>query len=97
MALEHAAQALGFDASLGMRGMRDNVIARALNKAREQAGDGVGELVEAATDSPHASAIISKPKKEGYSDVINTSDKAEKNRERQARYRAAHRRVWVPK
>jgi hypothetical protein len=70
MALEHAAQALGFDASLGMRGMRDNVIARALNKAREQAGDGVGELVEAATDSPHASAIISKPKKEGYSDVI---------------------------
>jgi hypothetical protein len=95
MAVAKASEMYGYDAGMGLAGLRDKVVSDVLASVREQVAAGEGEYLDAATDSETALRVIESPAKEGWNEPTDFSDKGEKNRERQARYRANHKKVWV--
>ena len=90
-----------------LAGMRDGIRAWIMQLIEEEiSADEVGELIEDARDIYEIIALYRKYKKAeadgeaeengGRKPLINTPE-AQSNRERQARYRANHKRVWTSK
>lgn len=97
------AQRLGLDVPTGARGgvsaIKDHLQSWALEQADAQLQAGAGELFDAATPEQKiidAAEICPKPK-DGWNTATVMTPKGIANRARQAKYRATHTRVWVPK
>jgi hypothetical protein len=94
MALAKASSLYGFDAGLGVAGLRDKVVTDVLRDVLAEIGAGSGDFVDAAPDSARALAIVDAPKNDDWNTPTDFSVKGESNRARQAKYRASHKRVW---
>lgn len=105
LALMHAAQSMGLKlTSLTTESVQEALKAHAAEIVREEIAMG-GDLIDAAPDLVAIVKMIDAARK-GYKNEAGEtvsekpllmSDAAINNRERQAKYRANHRRVWVAK
>lgn len=105
LALVHAAQSMGLKlTSLTTESVQEALKAHAAEIVREEIAMG-GDLLDAAPDLVAIVKMIDAARK-GYKNEAGEtvsekpllmSDAAINNRERQAKYRANHRRVWVAK
>lgn len=105
LALVHAAQSMGLKlTSLSTEAVQEALKAHAAEIVREEIAMG-GDLLDAAPDLVAIVKMIDAARK-GYKNEMGEqvskkpllmSDAAINNRERQAKYRANHRRVWVAK
>lgn len=105
LALVHAAQSMGLKlTSLTTESVQEALKAHAAEIVREEIAMG-GDLIDAAPDLVAIVKMIDAARK-GYKNEAGEtvsekpllmSDAAINNRERQAKYRANHRRVWVAK
>jgi hypothetical protein len=97
-ALKKAAEAMGddlrltsFDADSVRKVLRGYVRGRIVSELKQQGG----VLIEGAPDNAAVLALIASYEKSILKNSeLDGSDKAAKNRERQARYRASHKRQW---
>lgn len=94
LAVEKAGQLYGYDGGAGVAGLRDKVIATVLADIREQAARGSGDYVAAAKYLESTGRLIQSVGQAQSNAPSDLSTKGEKNRARQARYRASHKRTW---
>lgn len=94
VALNSASDAFGYERGLSVDGLKRAIVSELAAEIRGQINAKSGEYFEAAPDSGLATSIINREKKDSR-EIKNFSRSGEKNRERQARYRASHKRVWI--
>ena len=95
MALEHAAQNLGYDGGAGIQGIFDGVVTKLIQSMRADLAAGQGDFLGAARDLPEALREIAIKKDENANTPVDFTAAGISNRERQARYRAGKTKVWV--
>lgn len=97
MALAQAGQAFGFEGSIEPKYLKRQIVDQITREVSEQIKQGGGEYIEAARGLVAADRLINQPEPFNWQAPRVFTQKAEKNRERQARWRAANNRVWVTK
>jgi hypothetical protein len=97
IALHRAAKEFGYDGAAGISELKRQIIRDVLKDVESQIEEGEGDFIDAAPDSDLSGAGDDVDAAGEWNVPRNFSDKAEKNRARQAAYRAAHKRIWVPK
>lgn len=104
LALEYARQALGMDLpGLSQDAIIEYVRGYIFRKIREQVDSGGGDIIARAPEFVTIMRMIEQAKEAGRMDDsgnfvapdLKMTPEAISNRERQARYRATHKRVWV--
>lgn len=97
MALAYAAESFGFEGSSDPDVLKKKIIEDVMREVRQDIAAGQGEYVDAAKGLALVQRVIDKPEPFDWQKVRNFSNKAEKNRERQERWRASNKRKWVEK
>jgi hypothetical protein len=95
MAIKYAETAYGYDGGKGISGLKEKIIADAVAQVRSEIEAGAGEYIDAASDLVAAQEILDYVQREGWNEPKDFSAGGISNRERQAKYRANHKRVWV--
>jgi hypothetical protein len=95
IAIAGAGEAFGYEGGLGIQELKERLIASVIDDVRAQIAAGEGDYIDAAKGLVSAHEAISRPVNTTASTPIDMSEKGVKNRAKQARYRAAHKRVWV--
>ncbi len=95
IALEQAAVSFGHDKGAGIEAIRDGLVSELVAEIKVEIEAGAGDYVSASIDSALALRALARDKVEDWNTPKDLSEKGEKNRERQTRYRASHERVWV--
>ena len=95
IALAEAAAAFGFDGPLSADTLRAQITAQISAEVRDQIAQGAGEFIDAAKPLAAVQRLIDRPPPKDWQSPRKFTENAEKNRERQARYRASHTRKWI--
>lgn len=97
IALAKAGELYGYDGGRGVAGLREKIISEVIAQVKEQTRAGAGDYVDFAPSLTAAQRVIDSSGVAQSNAPTSTSDKAEKSRARQAKYRASHTRKWVPR
>lgn len=93
--LAYAAEAYGYEGGLSASQLRERITSEIVREVLDDISAGGGEYMDAALGLVAAQRLIDKPEPKKWNVPRVFTVKAEKNRERQARYRASHKRVWI--
>lgn len=94
MAVEKAGQAFGYDGGLGVAEIKARLVSEILAEVRADMAAGAGPYIDAAHDLQGVLKML-KPRVDDWNAPKNFTQKGVNNRERQAAYRAAHKRKWL--
>lgn len=98
IAIERASEAFGYDGEGGVDAVRQKLVSDILNQISDEIEAGGGEFLAAAKDLESTAKIVMKPKpKDDWNAPRNFSKEGIANREYQAKYRASHKKHWVPR
>jgi hypothetical protein len=95
--LDYAAAAFGYEGGLDADVLKRSIIQEITAEVREEIRAGGGEYMDAARGLVATQRLIDAPEPFDWQAPRVFKNKAEKNRERQARFRANSVRVWVAK
>lgn len=97
IAIEKAGQAFGFDGVATAQGLKDKVFALVVAEVQSDIAAGGGDYLDAARSLVKEQRLIDLPPPKDWQAPRKFTQKAVKNRERQARFRASSKRVWIEK
>lgn len=95
IALEYASEAYGFEGGLSVVAIKQALIREVVSEAMAEIGGGAGEYIDAALGLVEIERLLSRPEPKSWKKPRVFTRKAQKNRERQAKYREAHTRIWL--
>lgn len=99
IAVKYASEALGIDMPQSEEDLRELLREWVTDELLRQLEAGGGPWIDAVKDAREIVEVIAayRAYKEGGMRPVDPSPRAESNRMRQARYRATHRKIWVPR
>ena len=95
IALGQAAQAFGFEGGTDIDVLKEQIISRVMAEVRDDIAAGGGDYMDATKGLAAVQRLINRPEPKDWQVPRVFTAKAEKNRERQATYRASHKRKWI--
>jgi hypothetical protein len=95
IALDYAAEAFGFEGGLSPAGIKQKIMSEIVSEVLADIGAGSGDYLEATAGLVEIENLLTRPEPKDWKKIRNFTEKGEKNRERQARYRESHSRKWI--
>lgn len=92
---ERAAAQFGFDGAMSVDAVKALLTSQVLQQVGAEMAAGTGEFIDAASDLQASVAICLRKHYEDYNTPQDFTKEGISNRERQATYRAAHKKSWV--